>query len=485
MASDDELLRRAAEMEDRFLRRERSMENYRYDEYQDKYWDVTTGFLLTSRAVDSAIPADLWPTGEDDRGRVRPIKPSVAILRVEAGLTVETSTWWPGKPQFIENVVMTDRGMLRTKGAVTLNTYGAPDHSHLRTDRNPDQWIAHVRRLFPNELEHEHFFDYAAHMMQRPHEKVNHGIIMAGAQGIGKDTALLPVRHGVGEHNCAEIGPDALFRQYNDFARSVLMIVNEVRPEAEDHKASAFYNILKPYLAAPPELIPLEMKYANRSYIRNVCRAILTTNEPLGMYIPEEDRRFFVMTSPLADPKVNKVFSEDYFKDLYAYLNDGGRDAAIRWLLNRDLGAFDAGAPPAMTVGKRAIIDSATQVRSTPASEFVEHHIEDCYNGKRPQVIFGADLVQWLNAHPGHFDDEDIIRKGLSAKNFHFKMDELGYTLKRCPTGPRWRHGKFESRAAYVLKTMPDELAIAAVYRELGRRPLEFRQEVAQGVKKP
>jgi len=474
-------IQQAREQEVEFERRVRRPDDFRYDEYQAKYWDITTGFLLVAASVDSAIPQDLWPTRRNREGEETPQRPSDAMRHVETGLTVETSTWWPGKGQFIKNVVVTERGMIRTKGAIVYNSYHEPDRSTLRTDRNPDKWIAHVKRLFPNELEHEHFFDYCAHMIQKPEEKVNHGIVLAGEQGIGKDTALLPVRHGVGEHNCAEIGPDALFRQYNDFARSVLMIVNEVRPEAEDHKASAFYNILKPYLAAPPELIPLEMKYANRSYIRNVCRAILTTNEPLGMYIPEEDRRLFVMTSSLADPKANKVFPENYFKELYEYLNDGGRDAAIRWLLNRDLGAFDSGAPPTMTRGKRAIIDSSNQVRTTPASEFVERYIEELHDNKRPQVIFGADLLQWLNTHSGFFDDEEIIRKGLSAKNFHYHMDGIGYTLRRCPTSSMWRNKSFRSRAAYILKTLPEEMADAAVFRELERRPLEFRHAEPRG----
>jgi hypothetical protein len=478
---DDELERLAQEAETdaegMFVRRTRSMEDFRYDEVQEKYWDTTTGLLLGPKSVDGAIPRDDWPTRPDGRnGQLRPFPPSQAINDVDTGLTVEGSTWWPGLPRFIQHRIVTDRGALEVEGACTYNTYIQPDHSRLRHNRNPDKWIEHVKFLFPDALEHEHFFDFAAHMVQKPHEKVNHGLVIAGNQGIGKDTALLPLRRGVGEWNTAEIEPDVINRQYNGYVKSVMLVINEVRPHDEDHKASNFYNQLKPLLAAPPEMTPMEVKYANTIYVRNLCHTILTTNEPLTMYVPAEDRRLFVMTSPLPDPKRLPIFSELYFKEMYEYMDDGGSDAVVRWLLNRNIFDFNPGDPPPMTHGKKAIIESANLIRRTLADEIFELFSEEIHGGKQPKVIFAKDFLDFINQGP-FFDDAKAAAKAVQAKNFHFKMDERGYEPIKHPYNNEWRNGKFRSRMAFVDKAMPYEDRIRAVEDELALRPLAISAE--------
>jgi len=478
---DDELERiaqeAAAEAEMMFVRRSRSMESFRYDEIQEKYWDTTTGILMGPKSVDGAIPREDWPTRADGRnGQLRPFPPSQAINDVDTGLTVEGSTWWPGLPQFIENRIITDRGALTIPGAVTYNTYVPPDHSNLRHNRNPDKWINHVKFLFPDPLEHEHFFDFAAHMIQRPDEKVNHGIVIAGAQGIGKDTAMLPLRRGVGEWNAAEIEPDVISRQYNGYVKSVMLVINEVRPHDEDHKASNFYNQLKPLLAAPPEMTPMEVKYANTIYVRNLCHTILTTNEPLTMYIPIEDRRLFVMTSPLPDPKQAPIFSDLYFREMYDYLDDGGSDAAVRWLCNRNIFEFNPGDPPPMTHGKKAIIESANLIRRTLADEIFELFKDEIHGGIAPDIIFAKDFLDFVIQGP-FFDDTKNAIKAVQARNFHFKMDERGYEPIKNPEASEWRNGKFRSRMAFVDKNMPYEDRVLAVHKELSRRPLVMEVE--------
>lgn len=474
--TDDELLALAqeAEQHDGFVRRRRKMTDFRYDERQERYWDVTTGTLLAPKSVDGAIPKEWWPTKPVNKaGDLKPYAPSIAINDVDTGLTVEGSTWWPGMPRFINDVVIDDRGLMRQKGAVCYNTYYEPDRSQLRTDACPQRWIDHIKKLWPDPAEHEHFFDFAAHMIQKPHEKVNHGIVIAGVQGIGKDTAMMPLRKGVGEHNTAEVEPDAISKAYNPYVKSVMLVINEVRPHDEDHKASSFYNQLKPLLAAPPEMLPMEVKYANVVYVRNLCHVFLTTNEPLTMYIPVEDRRLFVMTSRLPDPRTNKVFEPDYFPSIHAYLEDGGIDAAITWLMNRDITSFNAGAPPASTWGKVAIISSADQIRRSISDEVIEQYIHENFAGKHPDVIFPKDFLEWIPSGKW-FDDASAAIKAVQSKGFHFKMEEHGYDMVRNPHAQEWKCGKYRSRAAFVRKTVPMSEQLFVISTALEKRPLVF-----------
>lgn len=475
---DDALLQlaQAAEQEaaETFVRRRRRMQDFRYDERQAKFWDTTTGSLLVAQSVDGAIPREWWPTTETEKGKLKPYKPSIAINDVGTGLTVEGSTWWPGKPTFIPDVVIDERGMVPQKGAVCYNTYKAPDRGGWDPrGHTADLWIEHVRRLWPDPAEHEHFFDFAAHAIQRPDQKVNHGIVLAGSYGIGKDTALHPLRVGVGEHNTAEIEPDDVSRQYNGYIKSVLLVINEVRPHDEDVKASAFYNQLKPVLAAPPDMLPMEVKYANVVYVRNLCHVVMTTNDPLRMHIPEGDRRLFVMTSKLPDPKTGGVFPEGYFEEMHSYLHSGGAQAVVKWLENRVITHFNSGEPPPMTWGKRAIINSSDSVRRSPADEVIEQYIAENFANERPKVIFAKDFLDWIGGGRW-FDDAEVATKSVKAKNFHFKMDEHGYDAVRPPAGGEWKSANYRSRTAFVAKSVPHDEQLEVVKEELSRRPLAF-----------
>ena len=382
--------------------------------------------------------------------------------------------------------MVSGRGALNMKGAVTYNTYVGPDHARIlaRTDLSePTLWIDHVKKLWPDPGEHKALFDFAAHMMQRPDQKVNHGLVIAGAQGIGKDTALQPLRIGVGVWNASEIDPDAVSGQYSSYLKSVLLVINEVRPHDEDHKSSNFYNQLKPLLCTPPDMLAMDLKYHNMIYVRNLAHVILTTNEPLTMFIPREDRRLCVLTSQLPDPKSTEVFPEGYFSAIWGYLLGDGADAVIRWLLERDLSLFDPNSPPAMTDGKQAIINSAHQIRRTAVDDlieaYLEHWAEVILKGnsdlkEKPEVIFAKDLFDFLNAG-SFFDDAPTMRKLLMAKNFHFKMDEHGYDMIKNPFAAQWKCRKYRSRVAFVSKDSPLDGRYDIINEELQRRPLEFR----------
>ena len=464
--TDDELLAMADDADSvaaaGFRRRLASLSDYRYDKSQCLYWDLVSRELYKAEAVDASIPVRQWPTRMvPTRGggaRAVPVKPSVEIARIENGLMVDGSTWWPGRPEMIQNELVTARGSTESDGALTINTYMRPDITKLRHDKTADKWVAHVKSLFPETIEHEHFFDYAAHMLQRPEEKVNHGIVISGEQGIGKDTMLLPLRYGVGLWNVAEIGPDSIEDRFNGYLKSVMLVINEVRPHNEEYRASSFYNRLKPMLASPPELLPMEMKQAHIIYVRNVMRVFLTTNDHLTMHIPNEDRRLFVMHSRTPQRWQDSA----YFSDMFAYFHAGGIDAVVLWLLGRDIRAFKHGEAPPMTAGKEQIIESTKHVRRDVITEAFEAFVGD---EPAPDAFFPCDLVECEKVGSPCFDDKQKLVTALKAKNLHYRMAELGYIFFKNPSGAQWDFkfsdagttGRFRSRTAFVKKTIPVE----------------------------
>jgi hypothetical protein len=61
------------------------------------------------------------------------------------------------------------------------------------------------------------------HRRQRPWEKPNHALVLGGPPGIGKDTALEPIKRAIGTKNFVEISPQHLLGQFNGFVKSVIL----------------------------------------------------------------------------------------------------------------------------------------------------------------------------------------------------------------------------------------------------------------------
>ena len=59
--------------------------------------------------------------------------------------------------------------------------------------------------------------------------KINHGLVMAGTPGIGKDTLLEGVKHTIGHWNFQEISPERLKDEFNPYIRSVILRISEAR----------------------------------------------------------------------------------------------------------------------------------------------------------------------------------------------------------------------------------------------------------------
>ena len=248
-------------------RRQALPSEYVYDKAQEAFWDLEDRTLNSAEAVDASIPMTLWrvegrrapppmadgearPAGRPTGGRMeRAIKPSIDIMRVENNQFVENSTWYPGEPQIIEDMLVDEEGCRFAPGRRAYNQYSPPP----QTNGDPAQagaWIGHIKKLWPEPLEHDYFFDYCAHMVQFPGIKCNVAVVLSGPQGIGKDAALLPVRMAVGQWNCKAISPDDVFSAYSSWKQTLMLVINEVRPSKDEFHASSFYNIMKDIIAS-------------------------------------------------------------------------------------------------------------------------------------------------------------------------------------------------------------------------------------------
>ncbi len=98
----------------------------------------------------------------------------------------------------------------------------------------------------------------------------------------------------------SEVSPQHLLGRFNGYLKSVILRVSEAR-DLGDVDRFAFYDHMKAYTAAPPDVLRVDEKHLREYSVPNVCGVIITSNHKSdGIYLPADDRRHFVAWSPLS-----------------------------------------------------------------------------------------------------------------------------------------------------------------------------------------
>ena len=182
----------------------------------------------------------------------------------------------------------------RQKRHLSFNQYRAPRIA-LGDSSKAKPWLDHVHKIYPDDA--EHIIRWLAHHRQHPGNKLNHALVLGGAQGIGKDSLLEPAKHAIGPWNFHEISPAHLLGQFNSFAKSVILRINEGR-DLGDIDRFKFYDHTKIYTAAPPDVLRVNEKHLKEYHVLNCLGLIITTNHKTdGLYLPADDRRHYVAWS--------------------------------------------------------------------------------------------------------------------------------------------------------------------------------------------
>jgi hypothetical protein len=138
------------------------------------------------------LPAgDFWPAA-----RVNAQVPPVSITNAKgkkktisasawlaSNAAIEQMTWIPGLPQIIRDKLVSDGGWIDRPGVTVLNLY-RPSQPLQGDPDKAEPWLDHINMIYPDEG--AHIIKWLAHRVQRPQEKINHGLVLGGVPGIGK-----------------------------------------------------------------------------------------------------------------------------------------------------------------------------------------------------------------------------------------------------------------------------------------------------------
>ncbi len=309
-----------------------------------QYIFVPTREMWPSSSVNSRLPKVplLKKNGApilDENGKPKHSTPSVWL---DKHRPVEQMTWAPGEPPIIANKLIAEGGWIERQGVATFNLY-RPLAVRQGNSANADRWIELVQRIYPNDA--NHIITYCAHRIQHPAVKINHGILLGGSTGIGKDTMLEPLKLGVGPWNFKEVSPQDIMSPYNDYLRCVVLRISEAH-DLGDVSRYAFYDRMKTILATPPDVIRVNGKYIPQHYVVNVTGVFYTTNNRFdSIYLPPNDRRTYVAWSEVR----SEEFATDFWKSLWAWYGARGLEDVVAYLAEYDVSKFDPKAPPKKT----------------------------------------------------------------------------------------------------------------------------------------
>ena len=295
---------------------------------------------------------------------------------------VEQMTWAPGLPSLIRDRLVSEGGWIKRKRVACFNLYRPPTIER----GDPTQagpWIQHVVKVFGDDA--DHIIKWLAHRVQRPGEKINHALVLGGAQGIGKDTLLEPVKRTVGPWNFSEVSPQQMTGRFNGFLKSVILRLNEARDlgDAANANRFTFYDHMKAYTAAPPDVLRVDEKNLREHAIFNCCGVIITTNHKTdGLYLPPDDRRHFVAWSDLT----KEDFTPAYWNGVWGWYAAGGDRHVAAYLAELDISGFDPKAPPPKTPAFWAVVDANRAPEDAELADLLE-----LVEKSRRRYAFGAD----------------------------------------------------------------------------------------------
>jgi hypothetical protein len=269
---------------------------------------------------------------------------------------------------------------------------------------------------------------------------------------------LEPVRHAVGPWNFIEVSPQHLLGRFNGFIRSVVLRVSEAR-DLGDTDRFKFYDHMKAYTAAPPDVLRCDEKNLREYNVFNVTGVIITTNHKTdGIFLPADDRRHFVAWSPLTKGD----FSDEYWHAIWGWYAAGGNGHVATYLRSLDLSSFDAKAPPPKTQAFWEIVESSRPPEDAELADVLDQL------GQPDTVTVDQVAAQAIQTSPGF---AEWLRDRKHARQVPHRFQECGYVAVRNPNSAHghWKVGG-KRLTIYAKESIPLRDRINAAYRRTGAR---------------
>lgn len=196
-----------------------------------------------------------------------------------------------------------------------------------------------------SQAEYDYILDWMAYPLQFPGAKMPTSIIMHGDEGSGKNLLWECYASLYGEYSKV-VGQDQLEDKFNDWLSKTLFVIGDEvlsRQEMRHLKGKLKAMISGKTVQINTKMMPVRAE-------ANHVNLVFLSNELQPNALDSSDRRYLVIWTP---PKKTR----DFYQGVAQCIENGGREAFMHFLLERDLSAFDPYAPPPSTKAKADLID--------------------------------------------------------------------------------------------------------------------------------
>lgn len=194
-------------------------------------------------------------------------------------------------------------------------------------------YLSHLHDVVCNGND-EHFaylINWMAYAVQFPAEQAEVCVVLRGEQGTGKGFAIREFGKLFGRHYLQIFSSKHLVGQFNDHLRDCVILFLDEAFFAGD---VAHKSVLKGLITESDMMV--EKKGVDATFAGNFLHIMMASNE--GWVVPADakERRYFVLDVPSS----KRGLHADYWNPLYKQMEQGGREALLFYLKNRDVTGF-------------------------------------------------------------------------------------------------------------------------------------------------
>src|SRR6185369_13812264 len=192
-----------------------------------------------------------------------------------------------------------------------VNTY-APTYPELDLEHEQQAgeiFQNHLKNLIAEESHRRTLIDFMAYIVQFPGHKIRWAVLIQGAEGAGKTYLAEVMRAVLGKRHVKLADGTTISSGWNEWTFGYqLVVIEEVRVVGTNRYD--IMNRLKPWITN--DGITINEKFESSRDVSNITNYILFSNHQDALALTANDRRYFILKSPLQTKQQVQSLGKDY-----------------------------------------------------------------------------------------------------------------------------------------------------------------------------
>lgn len=288
-------------------------------------------------------------------------------------------------------------------------------------------FLRHLEIVLPDAGDRHILLQWLAANVQFPGRLIRWAPVLVGPQGNGKTLIADMLGKILGERYVATPRPKQLSSDFNGYVYERLLAVVEEICIPSDKRD--LLDVLKPLVTN--ETIEVRIMRTDAFYATNTCNWFFCTNREGGLIKDRDDRRYAVFHT------ADRIMPDAYFRDLSAWLKNGGCAAVAAFLASYDVSSIPSRAPDTSSTadaieasygkGEQFVLEAIAEERRGLCAGWASSHVvskvlvENGMNSVAPKTI--KDILKHLGFARVGRPTTPIAEEGMSRPVIYARSD--------------------------------------------------------------